>query len=51
MAETGTQPSVETREQKPRPVYEKPSIQTMSEQDILNTFQITQAMQTWWLAC
>ena len=34
-----------------RPVYETPRIQVMSERDILNTFQITQAMTTWWLAC
>lgn len=51
MVETGTKPAVETRDEKPRPAYEKPRIQAMSEQDILNTFQITQAMQTWWMAC
>ena len=34
-----------------RPVYEAPQVQAMSERDILNTFQITQAMATWWAAC
>jgi hypothetical protein len=34
-----------------RPVYEKPRVQVMSEREILNTFQITQAMATWWAAC
>ncbi len=43
-------PPVETRDDKPRPRYEKPRIQPMSEQEILNTFQITQAMATWWVA-
>lgn len=33
-----------------RPVYEKPRVEEMSERDILNTFQVTQAMQTWWVA-
>jgi hypothetical protein len=51
MAETGTKPLVEVQDEKARPVYEKPRIQAMSEQDILNTFQITQAMQTWWNVC
>jgi len=31
-----------------RPTYEPPRIQEMSEREILNTFQVTQAMQTWW---
>jgi len=30
------------------PVYETPRIQVMSEREILNTFQITQSMNTWW---
>jgi len=30
------------------PVYESPRIQVMSEREILNTFQITQSMNTWW---
>lgn len=34
-----------------RPVYETPRIQVMTERDILNTFQITQAMTTWWALC
>jgi hypothetical protein len=33
-----------------RPKYETPRIQAMSEREILNTFQVTQAMQTWWVA-
>ena len=33
-------------EQLPR--YEPPRIQVMTERDILNTFQITQSMATWW---
>jgi len=28
--------------------YETPRIQAMSEKDILNTFQITQSMGSWW---
>lgn len=42
-----------TREKKDSQVkrpYETPRIQPMSEREILNTFQITQAMQTWWVA-
>ena len=49
--ETATKPVTAVQDEKLRPAYEKPRIQAMSEQDILNTFQITQAMQTWWLAC
>jgi len=30
------------------PVYEPPRIQVMSEREILNTFQVTQSMNTWW---
>jgi hypothetical protein len=30
------------------PRYEPPRIQAMTERDILNTFQITQSMATWW---
>ena len=33
-------------EQLPR--YETPRIQAMTERDILNTFQITQSMASWW---
>jgi hypothetical protein len=33
-----------------RPKYETPRILEMSEREILNTFQVTQAMQTWWTA-
>lgn len=31
-----------------RPQYEPPRIQVMTEREILNTFQITQSMNTWW---
>ena len=31
------------------PVYEPPRLQVMSEREILNTFQITQSMNTWWI--
>jgi hypothetical protein len=37
--------------QKERPVYEAPRVQVMSEREILNSFQITQAMATWWAVC
>jgi len=30
------------------PRYEPPRIQAMTERDILNTFQITQSMASWW---
>jgi hypothetical protein len=30
------------------PRYEAPRIQAMTEREILNTFQITQSMATWW---
>ncbi len=35
---------------KDRPTYVQPRVQVMNETDVLNTFQITQAMQTWWVA-
>jgi hypothetical protein len=31
-----------------RPKYETPTIRVMSERDILNSFQITQSMASWW---
>jgi hypothetical protein len=34
-----------------RPAYETPKIQVMSEREILNTFQIVQAVTTWWTSC
>ena len=30
------------------PRYEPPRIQVMTEREILNTFQITQSMASWW---
>jgi hypothetical protein len=50
MAETRTVPT-QTTPKNERPRYEKPRIQMMTEREILNTFQITQAMTTWWAAC
>lgn len=49
MAESKVQTPVQSQDTKP--AYEKPRVQVMSERDILNTFQITQAMATWWGAC
>ena len=37
--------------EKSRPSYERPRIQVMTEREILNTFQVTQAMATWWVGC
>ena len=37
-----------TPETSSRPTYERPAIRVMTETEILNTFQITQAMGTWW---
>jgi len=34
-----------------RPAYQTPRVQIMTEKEILNTFQVTQAMQTWWGSC
>ncbi len=50
MAETQTVPT-QTTPKNERPQYVKPSIQMMTEREILNTFQITQAMTTWWVSC
>jgi len=44
-----TNPTVlESRPAKELPRYEPPRIQVMTEREILNTFQITQSMATWW---
>ena len=32
-----------------RPVYETPRIRVMTEQEILNSFQLTQSMPSWWV--
>jgi len=51
MAETPVV-SVETKvTREPRPRYEPPRIQVMTEKEILNSFQITQAMGSWWNSC
>ena len=44
MSDTLTTPVIEQE----LPVYEPPRLQVMSEREILNTFQITQSMNTWW---
>ena len=31
-----------------RPNYEVPSVRVMTEEEILRSFQVTQAMGTWW---
>ncbi len=31
-----------------RPQYETPSVRIMTEDEILRSFQVTQAMATWW---
>ncbi|HXG59133.1 MAG TPA: hypothetical protein VNL91_08925 [Thermoanaerobaculia bacterium] len=46
-----TKKEVRNEQQTPRPAYEPPRIQVMTEREILNTFQITQAMATWWVGC
>lgn len=32
-----------------RPQYETPSVKVMTEEEILNSFQVTQAMTGWWM--
>ena len=51
MAETKAAPVQQNVQKTDRPAYETPRIQVMSEREILNTFQITQAMTTWWTSC
>ena len=43
-----TSPIAEARKAPELPRYEPPRIQVMTEREILNTFQITQSMATWW---
>ena len=43
-----TFPALEVRTKDDRPAYEAPTVRVMTETEILNTFQITQAMGTWW---
>jgi hypothetical protein len=31
------------------PAYETPRIRVMTEQEILNSFQLTQSMPSWWV--
>ena len=37
-----------TNNNDPRPAYERPRMQQMSEREIMNSFQITQSMGGWW---
>ena len=41
-------PVLEAQEAPELPRYEPPRIQVVTEREILNTFQITQSMVTWW---
>jgi hypothetical protein len=50
MNETQVLKAVQEQQKTERPGYVTPRVQVMSEKDILNTFQVTQAMQTWWTA-
>jgi hypothetical protein len=34
-----------------KPQYQTPQIRVMTEKEILNSFQVTQAMATWWGVC
>jgi hypothetical protein len=43
-----TIPVLEAAKAAELPRYEAPRIQVMTEREILNTFQITQSMATWW---
>lgn len=43
-----TTPVLEASQAPELPRYEAPRIQVMTEREILNTFQITQSMTTWW---
>ena len=41
--------TLETRETLvERPQYEAPKVRIMTEEEILNSFQVTQAMAGWW---
>jgi hypothetical protein len=48
VSETTAKPAREAAEAAKRPAYEPPRIQALTEREILNTFQITQSMATWW---
>jgi hypothetical protein len=50
MAEVKVANSTKVEKQN-RPAYETPKIQVMSEREILNTFQIVQAVTSWWTSC
>jgi hypothetical protein len=42
---------MEERKVESLPQYETPRIRVMTEKEILNSFQVTQAMASWWLTC
>lgn len=48
MAQERNSSTLEEAKEAERPQYEPPRIQVMTEREILNTFQITQSMSTWW---
>lgn len=48
MAQDRKAADVQSEKASERPRYEAPRIQAMTEREILNTFQITQSMSTWW---
>lgn len=48
MSEERTPTPTEAVRENGLPRYEPPRIQAMTEREILNTFQITQSMATWW---
>lgn len=49
MAQDRSTGGVEPSKPSERPRYEPPRIQSMTEREILNTFQITQSMANWWI--
>lgn len=36
-------------EETERPVYEQPTIQVLTEEEVLRTFQVTHAGMSWWV--
>lgn len=36
-------------ENQPRPQYVKPTVRTMTEDEILSTFQVSVSATTWWV--
>lgn len=40
--------NTETTREEAKPVYETPAVRLMTEEEILRSFQVTQAMAAWW---